>query len=54
MDENLAKQVTMEAIDMAIKKGCYGIVETMNIVKAIEVLNLNKKIDNEHHDLELH
>jgi hypothetical protein len=47
MEENLAKQIIIEAINMAMKNGCYGIVETMNIVKAIEVLNINKKIDNE-------
>jgi hypothetical protein len=53
MEENLAKQVIMEAIDLAMKSGNYGIVETMNIAKAIEVLNINKKIDNEQHNLGL-
>lgn len=51
MEENLAKQVIMEAIDMSMKNGCYGLVESMNITKAIEALSLNKKSDNEHHDL---
>jgi hypothetical protein len=48
MEENFAKQVIMEAIDLAMKKGCYGIVESMNITKAIEVLNINQKT--EHHE----
>lgn len=43
MEENLAKQVIMEAIDMAMKKGCYGIVESTNIVKAVEALGINQK-----------
>lgn len=47
MEANLAKQVIMEAIDMAMKKGCYGIVESINIVKAIEVLKINAKEPNE-------
>lgn len=50
MEANLAKQVIMEAIDMAMKKGCYGIVESMNIVKAIEVLSINQKNNTEHHE----
>lgn len=45
MESNLAKQVIMEAIDMAMKNGCYGIVESTNIVKAIEVLTINTKSD---------
>jgi plastocyanin domain-containing protein len=53
MEENFAKQVIMEAIDLAMKSGNYGIVETMNIVKAIEALRLNIKSDNEQHNLEL-
>lgn len=47
MEANLAKQVIMEAIDMAMKNGCYGIVESTNIVKAIEVLKINTKEPNE-------
>ena len=47
MEENLAKQVIMEAIDMAMKNGCYGVVESMNITKAIEVLKINTKDTNE-------
>ena len=46
MEENLAKQVIMEAIDLAFKKGCYGVVEATNIVNAIKFLNLNELKDN--------
>ena len=47
MEANLAKQVIIEAIDMAMKNGCYGIVESTNIVKAVEVLKINTKEPNE-------
>lgn len=47
MGENFAKQVIMEAIDLAFKKGCYGVIESINISNAIKVLNLNELKDNE-------
>jgi hypothetical protein len=45
MNEDLAKQVIREAIDLAIKKGCYDLVAVSNIISAINVLNIknNKK-----------
>ena len=33
-----AIQILKEALHIAISKGCYGLVETTNIVKAIEHL----------------
>jgi hypothetical protein len=43
MEKNLAKQVIIEAIELAYRKGCYGIVESGNIQTAISVLELNQK-----------
>lgn len=39
MELETAKQVLVEALDIAIKKGCYGLTETINIVKALETIN---------------
>jgi hypothetical protein len=39
MDNKLAKQIVNEALNIAISKGCYGLIECSNIVKAIEYLN---------------
>jgi hypothetical protein len=39
MELNTAKQVIAEALHIAIAKGCYGLVEVQNIVKALEVIN---------------
>ena len=39
MELNTAKQVIAEALHIAIAKGCYGLVEVQNIVKALETIN---------------
>jgi len=39
MDNKTAKQIVSEALHIAITKGCYGLIEVTNIVKAIEFLN---------------
>jgi hypothetical protein len=39
MKTEQAIQIIKEAIHIAISKGCYGLVETTNIVKALEVLD---------------
>ena len=39
MDNKTAKQIVNEALNMAISKGCFGLVEVTNIVKALEFLN---------------
>lgn len=40
MKDNEALQVIMEALNVAIKNGCYGLVETKNIVNALGVLTI--------------
>ena len=39
MDNKLAKQILTEALNIAISKGCFGLIEVTNIVKALEFLN---------------
>jgi hypothetical protein len=39
MDNKTAKQIMNEALNMAISKGCFGLIEVTNIVKALEFLN---------------
>ena len=39
MDNKIAKQIILEAMNIAIVKGCFGLVEVTNIVKAVEFLN---------------
>ena len=36
MELENAKQILVEALDIAIKKGCYGLNEVNNIVKALD------------------
>ena len=38
MKTETAIQILKEALNIAISKGCFGLVETSNIVKAIEHL----------------
>lgn len=37
-------QIIAEALNIAISKGCYGLVEASNIVKALEKLNEEEAI----------
>jgi hypothetical protein len=39
MDNKTAKQIVNEALNMAISKGCFGLIEVSNIVKALDFLN---------------
>ena len=39
MEIKIAKQVIAEALNIAIQKGCYGLVEVQNIVEAIKVIS---------------
>ena len=39
MELNTAKQVIAEALNIAIAKGCFGLVEVQNIVKALEQID---------------
>jgi len=41
MNEELAKQIVKEAIDLAIKKGCYNLIEVVNIVSALNFINMS-------------
>tara|TARA_R110000868_G_scaffold3103_2_gene20698 strand:- start:9731 stop:9889 length:159 start_codon:yes stop_codon:yes gene_type:complete len=45
MDNKTAKQILKEALNIAISKGCFGLIEVSNIVKAIEFLNGQPDID---------
>lgn len=38
MDNKTAKQIISEAMNIAIAKGCFGLIEVTNIVKAVEFL----------------
>ena len=39
METNNAIQILKEALHIAISKGCFGLIETTNIVKAIDHLD---------------
>ena len=39
MDNKTAKQIVSEAMNIAIAKGCFGLIEVTNIVKAVEFLS---------------
>ena len=39
MTPQLAKQVVNEALNIAISRGCYGLLETTNIVMALQFIN---------------
>ena len=45
MDNKTAKQIISEALHIAISKGCFGLIEVTNIVKAIEFLNEQPDIE---------
>lgn len=45
MELNTAKQVIAEALHMAISKGCYGLIEVQNIVKALETIEQSQIIE---------
>jgi hypothetical protein len=39
MTNQLSKQIITEALNIAISKGCFNLIEVSNIVKAVEFLN---------------
>jgi hypothetical protein len=39
METNTAKQIISEALNIAISKGCFNLIEVTNIVKALETIN---------------
>jgi len=45
MDNKTANQIVSEALDIAIAKGCFRLVEVTNIVKALEFINAQPDIE---------
>ena len=45
MDNKTAKQIISEAMNVAISKGCFGLIEVTNIVKALEHINSQPDIE---------
>jgi hypothetical protein len=45
MEQNIAKQIIAEALNIAISKGCFNLTEVKNIVKALESLNEEPTIE---------
>lgn len=45
MTPELAKQVVNEALNIAISKGCYGLVEVTNIVLALQFINSQPDVE---------
>jgi hypothetical protein len=45
MKPEQAIQIMKEALHIAISKGCFGLVETTNIIKALEVLDNQPNIE---------
>lgn len=39
MDKNLSIQIINEALNVAIQKGCYNLIEVTNIVNALNFIN---------------
>jgi hypothetical protein len=39
MNNKTAKQIVNEALNIAVSKGCFGLIEVTNIVKALDFLN---------------
>jgi len=45
MNNKTAKQIVNEALNIAISKGCFGLIEVTNIVKALEVIQSQPDIE---------
>jgi hypothetical protein len=45
MNRKTAMQVINEAMNMAIAKGCFGLLEVTNIVKALDFLNNQPNVE---------
>ena len=45
MDNKVAKQIINEALNIAISKGCFGLVEVTNVVEALKVINESELSD---------
>jgi hypothetical protein len=45
MNQQQAKQIVNEALNIAIARGCFGLTEVTNIVKALEFLNSQPDVE---------
>ena len=45
MDNKTAHQIINEALNIAIAKGCFGLVEVTNIVKAVDHINSQPDVE---------
>ena len=45
MELKVAKQVISEALNIAIMKGCFGLLEVQNIVEALKALEEQPEIE---------
>jgi hypothetical protein len=45
MDNKTSKQIIKEALNIAISKGCFNLIEVSNIVKAIEFIESQPDIE---------
>ena len=45
MDQITAKQIIKEAINVAISRGCFGLIEVKNIVSALDYLDSQPDIE---------
>lgn len=45
MNPQLAKQVVKEALNIAISRGCYGLVETTNIIMALNFMDSQPDVE---------
>jgi hypothetical protein len=45
MTPQLAKQVVNEAINIAMAKGCFGLLESTNIVMALQFINSQPDVE---------
>jgi hypothetical protein len=53
MNEELAKQIIAEALNIAIKKGCFDLVEVNNVVGAINFINASNFTPKETFDIKV-
>ena len=51
MELEKAKQIIIEALNMAMLKGCYGLIENQNIIQALNTIQ-NLPIELNSEDLE--
>jgi hypothetical protein len=45
MDNKTSKQIIKEALNIAISKGCFNLIEVSNIVKAIEFIDSQPDVE---------